>query len=205
MTTNSSQHATPASSAVSQVANHEGTSPALPSSDGQSIESHQIYDVSSEETPTGRLEVSLSRFQPERTMENEMTIWDPPLRPIITGFNMPAFQDNLKQQMIREAQQALQSALANAAQAVPMSNPNSSSNGDMTERLEPPSPEFLAWMLQGKASLLVHEEIKKQSQAHILWYEYRHWRSQRGEIRLGLLQTCIKVDLEAHGPEPSIK
>ena len=112
-----------------------------------------------------------SRFQPQRSLENELNIWDPPFRPIITGFNMPAFQDNLKQQMIHEAQQALQSALANAAQALPMSNTVPSSNGDTVERLEPPSPEFLTWMLQGKHSFTMFRNLKATISSHSLFWQ----------------------------------
>lgn len=185
-TTNSSQHATPTVNAVSQVATHEGNSPALPSSDAQSNESLQINDGISEKTATGTLEVCLSRFQPQRSLENELNIWDPPFRPIITGFNMPAFQDNLKQQMIHEAQQALQSALANAAQALPMSNTVPSSNGDTVERLEPPSPEFLTWMLQ---------DIGSAKGGSYVWDYFKHVsKSTLKRMGLAILSNKASAD-----------
>lgn len=81
-----------------------------------------------------------------------MAAWASPIRPTEIDFNLPSDKDCFEQGLIRKAQQVLQSALDNATQDVPAFEIGQSPRNERAEPLELMSPEFLAWMLQGKSS-----------------------------------------------------
>lgn len=137
-----------------------GISPLSRCPDHQKNVPQYFYDETLEGDDADIPGTSFSHSEPPVPARSALPSWVP--RSIEIDFNPWENNDGLKQEVIRQAQQVLQSALMNATQTVPTSKTGLALNNERFEPSEPVSPEFLTWMLQGMNLVVLHQKSESR-------------------------------------------
>lgn len=122
--------------------------------DSHTSENSHPCDYAPKVIPMETSEVGFACSESPLPTRNEMISTTPSLRPIEIELNSLRMNNDFQQDLIRHAQRVLESALLNATQTVPVSKTGLDLDRERTEPSELVSPEFLAWMLQGRKAAL---------------------------------------------------